>query len=49
MAVETHLFRCRSDNFGVLIRDTETGAVAAIDAPESLDGRGRAPGRRAGS
>ena len=35
MAVETHLFRCRSDNFGVLIRDTETGAVAAIDAPET--------------
>lgn len=34
MSVETHLFRCRSDNFGVLIRDTETGAVAAIDAPE---------------
>jgi hydroxyacylglutathione hydrolase len=34
MPVETHLFRCRSDNFGVLIRDTETGAVAAIDAPE---------------
>ena len=35
MAVETHLFRCRSDNFGVLIRDTATGAVAAIDAPET--------------
>ena len=34
MAVATHLFRCRSDNFGVLIRDTATGAVAAIDAPE---------------
>ena len=35
MAVETHLFRCRSDNFGVLIRDPATGAVAAIDAPET--------------
>jgi hydroxyacylglutathione hydrolase len=35
MPMETHLFRCRSDNFGVLIRDTETGAVAAIDAPET--------------
>ena len=35
MAVETHLFRCRSDNYGVLIRDTATGAVAAIDAPET--------------
>ena len=35
MAVETHLFRCRSDNFGVLIRDTASGATAAIDAPET--------------
>ena len=35
MAVEIHLFRCRSDNFGVLIRDSATGATAAIDAPET--------------
>ena len=35
MAVEIHLFRCRSDNFGVLIRDTASGATAAIDAPET--------------
>ena len=35
MAAQTVLFRCRSDNFGVLIRDTATGAVAAIDAPET--------------
>ena len=35
MAAETHLFRCRSDNYGVLIRDTASGAVAAIDAPET--------------
>src|SRR5262245_13262485 len=35
MAVETHLFRCRSDNFGVLIRDPSSGKTAAIDAPET--------------
>ncbi len=35
MPADIHLFRCRSDNFGVLIRDTESGAVAAIDAPET--------------
>jgi len=27
-------FPCRSDNFGVLIHDTESGRTAAIDAPE---------------
>lgn len=27
-------FMCRSDNFGVLVHDTESGATAAIDAPE---------------
>lgn len=27
-------FSCRSDNFGVLIHDTATGATASIDAPE---------------
>ena len=27
-------FPCRSDNFGVIIRDKATGQVAAIDAPE---------------
>lgn len=35
MTAEIHLFRCRSDNFGVLIRDPATGATAAIDAPET--------------
>jgi hydroxyacylglutathione hydrolase len=35
MAAQTHLFRCRSDNYGVLIRDPATGATAAIDAPET--------------
>lgn len=28
-------FLCRSDNIGVLIRDPETGACAAIDVPEA--------------
>ncbi len=27
-------FMCRSDNFGVLVHDTATGATASIDAPE---------------
>jgi hydroxyacylglutathione hydrolase len=35
MAAETHLFPCLSDNFGVLLHDPETGATAAIDAPEA--------------
>lgn len=34
MPAEIHAFRCLQDNIGVLIRDTETGACAAIDAPE---------------
>lgn len=35
MPAQTHLFRCLSDNFGVLLHDPETGATAAIDAPEA--------------
>ena len=35
MPAETRLFLCRSDNFGVLLHDSETGATAAIDAPEA--------------
>lgn len=35
MPAETHLFACLNDNFGVLVRDTASGAVAAIDAPEA--------------
>ena len=34
-APETRAFLCRSDNIGVLIRDPETGACAAIDVPEA--------------
>ena len=35
MPAETHLFRCLSDNYGVLLHDTESGATASIDAPEA--------------
>jgi hydroxyacylglutathione hydrolase len=35
MPAETRLFRCRSDNYGVLLHDPESGATAAIDAPEA--------------
>jgi hydroxyacylglutathione hydrolase len=35
MPAQTHLFRCLSDNYGVLVHDPATGATAAIDAPES--------------
>ena len=32
--LDIDLFACRSDNFGVLIHDPESGATASIDAPE---------------
>ena len=32
--LEIDLFACRSDNFGVLLRDPATGFTASIDAPE---------------
>lgn len=32
--LEIELFSCRTDNFGVLIHDPESGATASIDAPE---------------
>ena len=35
MPAKIHQFPCLSDNFGVLIHDPETGATAAIDAPET--------------
>jgi hydroxyacylglutathione hydrolase len=35
MAAETRLFLCRSDNYGVLLHDPQSGATAAIDAPEA--------------
>ncbi len=33
--LEIHQFPCLSDNYGVLIRDSVTGLVAAIDAPNA--------------
>lgn len=35
MPAETHLFLCLKDNYGVLLHDSQTGATAAIDAPEA--------------
>src|SRR4051794_5270666 len=35
MAARIHLFPCLQDNFGVLLHDSESGATAAIDAPEA--------------
>jgi hydroxyacylglutathione hydrolase len=35
MAAEIRLFKCLSDNYGVLLHDSQTGATAAIDAPEA--------------
>lgn len=35
MPVETYLFPCLKDNFGVLIHDPGSGATASIDAPEA--------------
>lgn len=32
--LEIHQFMCRSDNFGILVRDSRSGATALIDAPE---------------
>jgi hydroxyacylglutathione hydrolase len=34
--LELDLFLCRSDNFGVLVHDPQSGATASIDAPEEL-------------
>jgi len=35
MPADVSLFRCLSDNYGVLLHDPGTGATAAIDAPEA--------------
>jgi hydroxyacylglutathione hydrolase len=35
MPADTRLFLCLSDNYGVLVHDTESGATASIDAPEA--------------
>lgn len=33
--LDIHQFPCLSDNYGVIIRDAEAGAVASIDAPDA--------------
>ena len=35
MSVEVRQFICLTDNFGLLLRDEATGAVASIDAPDA--------------
>lgn len=35
MTLHVRLFPCLSDNYGFLIRDTASGAVAAVDAPDA--------------
>ena len=35
MPAETRLFKCLSDNYGVLLHDPDSGATASIDAPEA--------------
>jgi hydroxyacylglutathione hydrolase len=35
MTLDVHLFPCRSDNYGFLIRDTVTGVVATVDTPDA--------------
>jgi hydroxyacylglutathione hydrolase len=35
MGVEIRQFICLTDNFGLLLRDSATGAVASIDAPDA--------------
>lgn len=35
MTLDVRLFPCLSDNYGLLVRDAETGTVAAIDTPDA--------------
>ena len=35
MTTHVHQFLCLTDNYGVLIHDSGTGATAAIDAPDA--------------
>lgn len=35
MTLDVRLFPCLSDNYGLLIRDADTGTVAAIDTPDA--------------
>lgn len=35
MTLDVRLFPCLSDNYGLLVRDAATGAVAAVDTPDA--------------
>src|SRR6201996_6102558 len=35
MPVQTYLFPCLKDNYGVLLHDPDSGVTASIDAPEA--------------
>ncbi len=35
MTTSVHQFLCLTDNYGVLVHDSKTGATAAVDAPEA--------------
>ena len=35
MSAEVHQFLCRSDNFGLLLHDSASGATAAVDVPDA--------------
>ena len=35
MTTSVHQFLCLTDNYGVLVHDSKTGATASIDAPEA--------------
>ena len=35
MTLEVRLFPCLNDNYGFLVRDVETGAVATVDTPDA--------------
>lgn len=35
MTLDVRLFPCRTDNYGFLVRDTDTGKVATVDTPDA--------------
>ena len=35
MTLDVRLFPCLNDNYGLLVRDRETGTVATVDTPDA--------------
>lgn len=35
MTLDVRLFPCLNDNYGILVRDTDTGVVATVDTPDA--------------